>query len=89
MEQLCILVEEPLSFTKLDNSSESVIIVRGNEYKKRQDPDEGIVFYDWIVDENGLARALEIHLAPDHPLLESNFPLNRIALVETDCFVRV
>ncbi len=92
MAQLCILLEEPLSFARLDNASIeaiSSISIRGKEYKKRTVPDDDPVFYDWIIDETEVVRGLEIHLPANHSLLQSSVPLNRISLIEIDGFLRI
>jgi hypothetical protein len=89
MTELCILVEEPLSFARLDNHLADSICVQGSNYEKRPTSDDDLVFYDWIIDESDVVRGLEIHLPSGHPLLQSCVPLNEISQVETNCFVRL
>jgi hypothetical protein len=88
MSHLCVLVEEPLFFARLDYRSTDFINVRGVSYKKRAISENDVVFYDWIADDDDV-RGLEIHLPLDHPLLRSSVPLNSVSSIETDCFVRI
>ena len=89
MIQLCIVVEEPLRCERLHSSLTDFISVRGSVYKKRPEPDDAVVFYDWIIDDADCVRGLEIHLPPSHRLLQSDTPLNSISFIEIDCFVRI
>jgi hypothetical protein len=89
MHQLCILVEEPLLFARLESFLTDGISVQGRVYKNRPTSDSDLVFYDWIIDEADVVRGLEIHLPPEHPLLQSSVPLNSISCIEIDCYVRI
>lgn len=89
MTYLCILIDKPLSFLRLDHPLLDSLTLHGTIYIRRPISGDEVVFYDWVIDETNTVRALEIHLPPDSALLQSSVPLNEVPLVETDCFVRI
>ncbi len=89
MTQLTVLMEDRLFFVRTDDHVGETLYLQGRSYRERRIPDDDLVFYDWVIDEADVVRALEIHLAPDDPLLASAIPLQRIPGVETCGFVRI
>lgn len=89
MTSLCIFVQEPLRFAVLADRPGERMTFDGGIYTKRSYSEDDVVFYDWIIDERRIVRALELHLDPDDPLLYSCVPFEDIGAIDSDMFVRI
>ncbi|MEM4204907.1 MAG: hypothetical protein QXS54_12640 [Candidatus Methanomethylicaceae archaeon] len=87
MAFLCLSLEPELRVGVLQKRPGAYIVIAGQRFLRM--PVEEVLFYDWIVAAASGCLALEIHVEPDHPLVQTELSLPKLSYLDRDPFVRI
>ena len=90
MIQMGIILRDPLVMAMVTGDPSSGKITIANQLcQARKLNDDDIIFYDWLLDNNGSVCGVEIHINPDSNLIRSSSHLKNLHSVDIGIFPRI